>query len=44
MRRERPDLASAFDDFIMRVLAERIDFKDRGLAALQPLITSSGRA
>jgi sulfate permease, SulP family len=44
MRRERPDLANAFDDFIMRVLAERIDFKDRGLAALQPLLTSSERA
>jgi SulP family sulfate permease len=44
MRHERPDLASAFDDFIMRVLAERIEFKDRGLAALQPLIVSSERA
>src|SRR5262249_5812084 len=43
MRRERPDLASAFDDFIVRVLAERIEFKDRGIAALQPLLTSSGR-
>lgn len=34
MRRERPDLASAFDDFIMRVLADRIDFANRTVAAL----------
>jgi sulfate permease, SulP family len=34
MRRERPDLASAFDDFIMRVLADRIDFANRAVAAL----------
>ena len=34
MRRERPDLASAFDDFIMRVLADRIDFANRAVEAL----------
>ena len=34
MRRERPDLASAFDDFIMRTLADRIDFANRTVAAL----------
>ncbi len=36
MRRERPDVASAFDDFIMRILADRIDFANRQAAALQP--------
>ena len=34
MRQERPDLASAFDEFIMRVLADRIDFANRTVAAL----------
>jgi SulP family sulfate permease len=34
MRRERPDLASAFDDFILRVLADRIDFANHALEAL----------
>ncbi|NWG25245.1 MAG: SLC26A/SulP transporter family protein [Pseudorhodoplanes sp.] len=34
MRRERPDLASAFDDFIIRTLAERVEFANRGVAAL----------
>lgn len=34
MRRERPALASAFDDFIMRVLADRIDFANREVVAL----------
>jgi SulP family sulfate permease len=34
MRRERPDLASAFDDFIMRSLADRLDFANRTVAAL----------
>jgi SulP family sulfate permease len=34
MRTERPDLASAFDDFIMRVLADRVDFANRTVAAL----------
>jgi SulP family sulfate permease len=34
MRREHPDLASAFDDFIMRVLADRIDFANHAVAAL----------
>ena len=36
LRRERPDLASAFDDFIMRVLANRIDFANRAIAASSP--------
>jgi len=35
MRRERPDLASAFDDFVIRMLANRIDIRDREVAALE---------
>jgi SulP family sulfate permease len=35
MRRERPDLAGAFTDFIMRVLADRIDAANREIAALE---------
>ena len=34
MRRERPDLAGAFDDFIIRVLAGRLEFANRTVAAL----------
>jgi SulP family sulfate permease len=34
MRREHPDLAIAFDDFIIRVLADRIDSANRAVAAL----------
>lgn len=34
MRREAPHLASAFDDFIMRTLADRIDFANHTVAAL----------
>ena len=34
MRRDRPDLASAFDDFILRVLADRVDFANRAVVAL----------
>jgi len=34
MRRERPDLASTFDDFILRILADRIEFANRTVAAL----------
>jgi SulP family sulfate permease len=34
MRRERPDLATAFDDFIIRVLADRVDLGNRAVAAL----------
>jgi SulP family sulfate permease len=34
MREERPDLAGAFYDFIIRILADRIDFANRGVAAL----------
>ncbi len=34
MRKERPDLANAFYDFIIRVLADRVDFANRGVAAL----------
>ena len=41
MRRERPDLASAFDDFIKCVLADRIDVANREIAALEPLVTLS---
>jgi sulfate permease, SulP family len=36
MRRERPDLASAFDDFIVRVLADRVESRNREVAALIP--------
>jgi SulP family sulfate permease len=34
MRRERPDLANAFDDFILRVLADRIEFANHALETL----------
>ena len=34
MRCERPDLASAFDDFILRILADRIDFANHAIDAL----------
>ena len=34
MRRERPDLASAFDDFILRILADRIEFANSQVATL----------
>ena len=34
MRRERPDLAAAFDDFILRKLADRVDFANQAIAAL----------
>jgi sulfate permease, SulP family len=34
MRRERPDLASAFDDFILRILSDRVDFANREIVAL----------
>jgi SulP family sulfate permease len=37
MRHERPELASAFDDFIIRILADRIDEANREVAALEPL-------
>ena len=33
MRRERPDLASAFDDFVMRALADRVDAANRAATA-----------
>jgi SulP family sulfate permease len=35
MRRERADLASALDDFIMRILADRIDGANRQVSALE---------
>jgi len=35
MRRERPGLAGAFDDFIVRTLADRLDATNRELAALE---------
>jgi SulP family sulfate permease len=34
MRREHPRLAAAFDDFIMRTLADRVDLANRTAAAL----------
>lgn len=36
MRRERPDLASAFDDFIVRTLADRVESANREITALIP--------
>ena len=38
MGRERPDLAIAFYDFIVRVLSDRVDGANREVAALEPLI------
>ncbi len=43
MRCERPDLASAFDDFILRILADRIEFANREVAALERLVSASVR-
>jgi SulP family sulfate permease len=37
MRRERPDLAFAFEDFMIRVLSERLETRDREVAALESL-------
>lgn len=37
MRQERPDLASAFDEFIIRILANRIDLANRAVAALSEI-------
>jgi SulP family sulfate permease len=37
MCHERPDLAIAFDDFIIRTLADRVDGTNRMVAALEPL-------
>ena len=34
VRRERPELASAFDDFILRVLADRVHFANSEIVAL----------
>jgi SulP family sulfate permease len=34
MRLERPDLAASFDDFIFRVLANRVEFANHAIAAL----------
>jgi sulfate permease, SulP family len=36
LRRERPDLAMAFADFIVRVLADRIEFANQEVLALTP--------
>jgi CRP-like cAMP-binding protein len=37
MRRERPDLASAFDDFVIRTMSDRVESANREVAALEPL-------
>ncbi len=34
MRLERPDLGASFDDFILRVLADRVEFANHAIAAL----------
>jgi SulP family sulfate permease len=39
MRRERPDLANAFDDFIIRIISDRVDTAHREAAALERLIS-----
>ena len=39
MRRERPDLANAFDDFIIRIISDRVDSAHREVAAPEPLIS-----
>jgi SulP family sulfate permease len=39
MRRERPDLAGAFDEFVIRTLANRIDIRDREVTALEPAMS-----
>jgi sulfate permease, SulP family len=36
LRRERPDLAIAFADFIVRALFDRIDFANQEVLALTP--------
>jgi SulP family sulfate permease len=36
LRHERPDVAIAFADFIVRVLADRIDFANQEVLALTP--------
>ena len=43
MRRERPDLSNAFDNFIIRILADRVDIATDQIAALAPLEFSLGR-
>jgi sulfate permease, SulP family len=35
--RMRPDLASAFDDFMIRILSDSIHIRDREVAALEPV-------
>jgi SulP family sulfate permease len=35
MRRERPELAHAFDDFLLRTMADRVNMADRLLVALR---------
>lgn len=35
MRRDQPDLAGAFTDFIIRVIADRLDATNREIAALE---------
>jgi SulP family sulfate permease len=35
MRRERPDLANAFDDFILRAMADRVEFANRQVTSLR---------
>jgi len=37
MRRERPDLANAFCDVVIRIIADRLDGAHREVAALAPL-------
>ena len=35
MRKERPDLAYAYDDFIVSIMADRVDTANRSLTALR---------
>jgi hypothetical protein len=41
MRRERPDLAIAFEDFIIRIISDRLLTRDREVAGDLPLSISS---
>lgn len=39
MRREQPDLANAFSDFIVRILSYRVETANREVAVLEPLVS-----
>jgi hypothetical protein len=39
MRRERPDLATAFDSFMIRIISDRVDSAHLEIAGLEPLMS-----